>query len=119
MYTRSVAVIFAAVFGASAFAPARAGTPDTARHPPVTPSPVDQGHHRHHWAAQTWHPNPVPVSPLSDPEAPLDFNSPAAPAGEEYGYFCPSTGAYYPYIESCPGGWRLVPQAIGAPTPGG
>lgn len=119
MHTRSVAVTFAVVFGASALAPARADAPDTVRHPPVTSSPVDPDHHHHHWTTLAWHHYALPVSPLSDPEAPLDFDSPPAPAGEEYGYFCPSAGAYYPYIESCSGGWRLVPQAIGAPPPGG
>lgn len=121
MYTRTVAVIFAWALAAAALAPASANPPPpTAHHQRVSPSPAQPDHHHHPWVeAQAWRPDPVPLPPLFDPQAPLDFDSPPAPAGEEYGYFCPSAGAYYPYIESCPGGWRLVPEAIGAVPPSG
>jgi hypothetical protein len=35
-------------------------------------------------------------------------STPAAPA-TAYWYFCPASGAYYPYVQTCPGGWRTVP----------
>jgi hypothetical protein len=37
-----------------------------------------------------------------------------APAGEQpgYWYYCEDPKGYYPYVESCPQGWRRV-----APTP--
>jgi hypothetical protein len=29
----------------------------------------------------------------------------------QYWYFCPNAGAYYPEVQSCPGGWqRTLPQ---------
>lgn len=120
MHMRTVVVIFAGALAFAALAPALADPASlAAHHQPAAPSPAEPDRHHHRWVeARDWR-YPAPVSPLSDPQAPLDFDSPPAPAGEEYGYFCPSAGAYYPYIESCPGGWRLVPKAIGAVPPGG
>ena len=87
MRMRTVAEIFA---GALAFAAL------TAHHQPASSSPAEPDQRHHRWAeARAWR-YPTPESPLFDPQAPLDFNSPPAPVGEEYGYFCPSAGAYYP-----------------------
>jgi hypothetical protein len=38
----------------------------------------------------------------------------------QYWYFCPAANAYYPYVNSCPGGWQAVPttpppSSAGAP----
>ena len=33
----------------------------------------------------------------------------AAPAQAGYWYFCPSSGSYYPYVQTCPDGWETVP----------
>ena len=32
-----------------------------------------------------------------------------APSTVQYWYFCPAANAYYPYVPTCPGGWRPVP----------
>lgn len=31
-------------------------------------------------------------------------------------YYCDAAGAYYPYLASCPGGWRQVPAVPPAPA---
>ncbi len=33
----------------------------------------------------------------------------AASPPVQYWYFCPAANAYYPYVPSCPTGWRAVP----------
>ncbi len=34
-----------------------------------------------------------------------------APPAQAYWYYCQSAGAYYPYVQDCPGGWmQVVPQ---------
>ena len=32
-----------------------------------------------------------------------------APSSVQYWYFCPAAKAYYPYVQSCPGGWQAIP----------
>lgn len=49
-------------------------------------------------------PQSVYVQPAA-PYAPPDI----APTSVPYWYFCESANAYYPYVASCPGGWRPVP----------
>jgi len=59
-----------------------------------------------------YYPSPVivqqqaPVYIERDPQP-----APSAPAG--YWYYCIASGAYYPYVTECPGGWQRV-----APQPG-
>src|SRR4051812_10228624 len=54
--------------------------------------------------AYSYAPPPVYVEPY--PVAP-----PAAPAAQNYWYYCPAAGTYYPYIPDCAGGWqRVIPQ---------
>lgn len=45
---------------------------------------------------------PVVVVPPSQPQA-------APPPPQQYWYYCAGAKAYYPYVRSCPGGWRKVP----------
>ena len=33
---------------------------------------------------------------------------PAVAAPVAYWYYCTAAGAYYPYVQDCPGGWELV-----------
>lgn len=49
-------------------------------------------------------PQTVYVQP-APPYAPPDV----APSPVPYWYFCAAANAYYPYVASCPGGWRAVP----------
>jgi hypothetical protein len=39
---------------------------------------------------------PAPVAPSTPPPA-------------QYWYYCDAVRGYYPYVPSCPGGWRMVP----------
>jgi hypothetical protein len=56
-------------------------------------------------------PPPVVIAP---PSAPAQTVPPPA----QYWYYCDSAKAYYPYVSSCPAGWRMVPATpSGAPTP--
>jgi hypothetical protein len=49
-------------------------------------------------------PAPVYVAPPAVVAAP--------PAAPQYWYYCDNPRGYYPYVSSCPGGWRAV-----TPTP--
>ena len=54
-----------------------------------------------------WYFYPRPIYPSPDPYIP-----PAAfvqPAPRDVWYYCDRARAYYPYVQSCPGGWRMVP----------
>jgi hypothetical protein len=50
---------------------------------------------------------PVVVQP-----APTEYIQQApAPQAEAYWYYCQESGTYYPYVQTCPGGWvPVVPQ---------
>ena len=61
-----------------------------------------EGHEGWWWVvAGLWYFYPRPVYPYPDPYTP--------PTATQYWYYCPPARAYYPYVQSCPGGWRLVP----------
>jgi len=45
-----------------------------------------------------------PVYPYPDPYVPPS-------SGTQYWYYCEPAGAYYPYVATCPSGWRKVPAA--------
>lgn len=69
-----------------------------------------------------WYPRPFlpygyPPYYDYDPNPPIVIAPPAqeAPPQQSYWYYCDSSKAYYPYVRSCPGGWRKVP----ATPPGG
>ncbi len=69
-----------------------------------------------HYPAYSYYPSPVivqqqaPVYVEQDPQS-APSAQPSAPAG--YWYYCTASGAYYPYVNECPGGWHRV-----APQPG-
>ena len=53
---------------------------------------------------------PVPVQP-----APQVAPAPQAPA-PQFWYYCEAAGSYYPYVPTCPSGWKTVPATPqGAP----
>lgn len=89
--------------------------------------PAQADHRSHH----RWHPHfgwyfvPPPYVVYSPPvyvdrrpiiierEAPTVYVQPPAPQPQQqaYWYYCKEQGAYYPYIQACPGGWMtVVPQ---------
>jgi hypothetical protein len=58
-----------------------------------------------------WYYYPAPVYPYPDPYQPPVVVAPAAPPppqGRVY-YYCYNPPGYYPYVPSCPTGWRAVP----------
>ncbi len=73
--------------------------------------------------AGTWYFYPRPVYPYpvySEPDAP-PYYVPAqpelpAPPPVQYWYYCNAAKAYYPYVQTCPGGWARVPATPAAPN---
>lgn len=78
-------------------------------------------------AAGMWYFYPQPVYPYPDPyippvvivqpapvvvPAPAPAPQPAAPAASppaQNWYYCEASKSYYPYVSSCPAGWKTVP----------
>lgn len=68
-----------------------------------------------------WYFYPQPVYPYPDPyrppvvvveqsPPPVVVQPPAAsPAPTQYWYYCEAAKGYYPYVASCPRGWKTVP----------
>ena len=55
------------------------------------------------------YPNPYrPPVVFVEPNAPVAAAVPAAPAPQVW-YYCDAAAAYYPYVPSCPTGWKTVP----------
>lgn len=54
-----------------------------------------------------WYFYPRPFYPYPDPYTPPVIIQQPPPV--QYWYYCSSAGAYYPYVPSCPEGWRIVP----------
>ena len=62
---------------------------------------------------------PYPPEPYSPPVVVVQPSTPAAPPPPQaqYWYYCDGARAYYPYVTSCPSGWRQVPVAPAGATP--
>ena len=59
-----------------------------------------------------WYFYPQPVYPYPDPYVPpmVAVPQPVVPAPPaSFWYYCDAYRAYYPYVPSCPTGWRAVP----------
>lgn len=59
-----------------------------------------------------WYFYPTPVYPYPNPwEPPVEYVAPPAalPPPTQYWYYCESAKGYYPYVSTCPGGWKQVP----------
>ncbi|MDR3506959.1 MAG: hypothetical protein P4L64_03575 [Caulobacteraceae bacterium] len=54
-----------------------------------------------------WFYYPEPIYPYPTYIAP----APAAPPPQNVWYRCDAPPGFYPYVETCPGGWRTVPAA--------
>lgn len=76
------------------------------------------GHHSGHpgwwWVVgPTWYFYPTPIYPYPNPYEPPPPWSPALPVPvvppAQFWYFCDESQRYYPYVSTCPGGWRQVP----------
>lgn len=57
---------------------------------------------------------PDPYTPPVVVVQPAPASTPSVPPPAQYWYYCDAAQGYYPYVQSCPGGWRMVP-----PTPAG
>ncbi len=60
-----------------------------------------------------WYLYPAPVYPYPNPYVPpsVTLQGPVAAQAPTSLYYCPSVGAYYPYVASCPSGWvETAPQ---------
>jgi hypothetical protein len=75
-----------------------------------------------------WYFYPVPIYPYPDPYFPYEppavmvpvpaAPEPVAPPPPQYWFYCESGKTYYPYVPTCPGGWRTVtPTTPGAAAP--
>jgi len=82
------------------------------------------GHFGWWWVVgPTWYFYPEPVYPYPNPyEPPVAVIVPQAPAtpappppAPQNWYYCEASKAYYPYVPSCPSGWRAVPATPGTP----
>jgi hypothetical protein len=61
-----------------------------------------------------YYPAPLYVVPAA-PQVYIERDGVVPPAQDAWWYYCPQSGAYYPYVRHCPGGWqRVAPQ----PPPG-
>lgn len=69
-----------------------------------------------------WYFYPQPIYPYPDPYTPPYVPvqpaapMPNAPPPPQYWYYCNSAKAYYPYVQSCPGGWKAVPATPSMPS---
>ncbi len=55
---------------------------------------------------------PAPVQVLPQQPAPV-----AAPPAQQFWYYCDAAGGYYPYVTSCPSGWKTVPATPSGTSP--
>jgi len=67
-------------------------------------------------AGGEWFFYPRPVYPYPEPYNYVPLQTvvvqspqPLAPQPQQYWYYCDSAGGYYPYVATCPSGWRAVP----------
>lgn len=60
---------------------------------------------------QPVYPYPAPYNyvPLQTVVVQPPAPEPLAPQPQQYWYYCDSARGYYPYVASCPSGWRAVP----------
>jgi hypothetical protein len=81
-------------------------------------------HHDHHgpragWllpglvvgSALLWATTRPPAVVYREPLPPVFVPAPVMPPPDanQWWYYCPSAGAYYPYVSTCPTGWEAVP----------
>lgn len=63
----------------------------------------------------SWYYYPAPVYPVPDPWVPPPVTI-VAPPVTDYWYYCDAAQAYYPYVATCPAGWKQVPaKPVDAP----
>jgi hypothetical protein len=70
-----------------------------------------------------WYFYPEPIYPFPDPYIPPPVvvaqpPQPSGPPPAQNWYFCASSNSYYPYVSSCPEGWKAVPATPQNAAPG-
>jgi hypothetical protein len=86
----------------------------------VSAAPSFAWWHRGWWGPPYWHYAPPPVvvapapvvvtpAPIIEPAPVYAQQTPAEVPAQGYWYFCPSTKAYYPRVQSCSEAWVKVP----------
>jgi hypothetical protein len=75
-------------------------------------------------AGGLWYFYPAPVYPYPSPwePPPVVLATPPAttappPPATQYWYYCEASKSYYPYVATCPGGWKQVPATPSAEAP--
>jgi hypothetical protein len=68
-------------------------------------------------AAGQWYFYPSPVYPYPNPylPPPIELVTPQAgapPPPTQYWYFCEAAKSYYPYVTTCPSGWKQAPAVL-------
>jgi hypothetical protein len=102
---------------------------------------IFETHDARRWHSGAWYSYPQPIRPYPYPDpylpptviierapqpvivqvpAPVEFipwQPPVAqPAAQHFWYYCDAARGYYPYVASCPSGWKTVPATPpGAP----
>jgi len=61
------------------------------------------------WSLPPARPEPPPTTVIIESAPPATVAAPAANAPAPSWYFCEASRSYYPYVATCPGGWRQVP----------
>jgi hypothetical protein len=76
-------------------------------------------------AGGAWYFYPQPVYPYPDPYVPSvvvvqpnpQSDTPAVPPPAQSWYYCEASKGYYPYVSTCPAGWKTVPATpTGVPS---
>jgi hypothetical protein len=62
------------------------------------------------------YPDPYTPPPVVVVQPTVPAQAPSTPPPAQYWYYCDAAKGYYPYVPSCPAGWRMVPATpAGAP----
>ena len=103
-----------------------------------------EGRHLHVWRGGIWHHGrhegrlgwwwvvgglwyfyPEPIYPYPDPYVPPvvvvnpapQSDMPSVPPPAQNWYYCAASKSYYPYVSSCPAGWKTVPATPSGAAP--
>jgi hypothetical protein len=64
----------------------------------------------HPWYPAPYYSESVAVQ-RSEPPVYVERDEPAAAPPQAWWYYCDQSRGYYPYVQTCPGGWKKVPPA--------
>lgn len=64
----------------------------------------------------TWYFYSQPIYPYPDPYIPSVVGTPQTSPVQNW-YFCETSKEYYPYVATCPGGWKTVPAIPSSVAP--